>query len=426
MEWFYCVTCIVLDLFSLYWIRLFLRAYLEKQRQTKSRIIFCYSVTLLFFIMPNLLFANPILNIICSWVACMAMTSVYGGSVKYKIVLSSFAVILGVMTEASAALITNTTERVDENLYVLMLNTIAKFSYLVLIKVVGLIGQRKKGKFYASYYWWLVLAVPVYSVYMTHMNYEILIGRNSQESIPQMLVYIYMLLAINILVFYLYDKLLELHEESLSMEQIRIQNQCYTEYFETERQNNERLRQWKHDIKNYLLGIIAFLDEEKYGEARQKLADKADDIMSVDAVYYSGNAAVDSILNYKLQTAQKRQIKIEYTFRLPNQVKAEPDDLAVLLGNSIDNAIEAVSALEEEKRVIRLSMNYDRGILIYKISNEYQKVNKSGGRFLSTKGDSKEHGIGMRSMQRIAEKYGGSLKADTCGHIFALEIVLFL
>lgn len=426
MEWFYRVTYVILDLFSLYCIRLFLHSFLAIQKQRKSKIIFCYSVTLLFFIMPNLLFANPILNIFCSWVACMSMASLYSGSVKYKIVLSSFAVILGVMTEASGTLVVSNTEGVDGKMFVLFLNTIAKLSYLVVIRAVNLMAQRKRGKFYASYYWWLVLAVPVYSVYMTHMNYEILIGRNSQESIPQMLVYIYMLLAINILVFYLYDKLLELHEESLSMEQIRIQNQCYTEYFETERQNHEKLRQWKHDIKNYLLGIIAFLDEEKYGEARQKLADKADDIMSVDAVCYSGNAAVDSILNYKLQAAQKRQIKTEYTFRLPNQMKAEPDDLAVLLGNSIDNAIEAVSALEEEKRVIRLSMNYDRGILIYKISNEYQKVNKSGGRFLSTKGDRKEHGIGMRSMQRIAEKYGGSLKADTCGHIFTLEIVLFL
>lgn len=389
-------------------------------------IFLFYALALLLYIGPNLIFGNPGLNLVCSLFACLAMAGIFEGSIRYKLVLSFFAVILGMITEIIGMLIVSFSEEIEKDVYVLSVSAIAKLTYLVVVKAVCLLGRRRRGKFYSSYYWWMILFIPVGSIYMVHRNYIWLSQNPAEESLVQMLGYICVLMVMNVLVLWLYDKLLELHEETVRTEQVRIQNACYVNYFQSERQNNELLRKWKHDLKNYLFGILTLLDEGKNDEARTRIAGKAEEIRRMDAIHYSGNVVLDSILNYKLQLVDEQHIRLEYDFQVPDEVKVDAEDLAVLFGNSLDNALEAVKRVEEDKRRIKMRMYYERGAFVCRIQNAYQTIRREGERFLSTKtGDGQEHGIGMQSIRSIAEKYHGTVFTEAENGWFTLEIVLF-
>ena len=426
MEVFYQVTYVLLDFFSLYCIRLFFYSFLDKKRQKGNMIFLFYALALLLYIGPNLIFGNPGLNLVCSLFACLAMAGIFEGSIRYKLVLSLFAVILGMITELTGTLILHVTDGMETEAYALSVNTMAKLIYLIVIRTACLLGRRSKGKFYSSYYWWMILFIPLGSIYLVYRNYIWLFRNPVEESLIQMLGYICVVMVMNVLVLWLYDKLLELHEETVRTEQVRIQNACYINYFQSERQNNELLRKWKHDLKNYLFGILTLLDEGKNEEARTRIAGKAEEIRRMDAIHYSGNAVLDSILNYKLQLADEQHICLEYDFQVPDEVKVDAEDLAVLFGNSLDNALEAVKRVEEDKRRIKMRMYYERGAFVCRIQNTYQTIRREGERFLSTKtGDGQEHGIGMQSIQSIAEKYHGTVFTEAENGWFTLEIVLF-
>lgn len=389
-------------------------------------IFLFYALALLLYIGPNLIFGNPGLNLVCSLFACLAMAGIFEGSIRYKLVLSFFAVILGMITEIIGMLIVSFSEEIEKDVYVLSVSAIAKLTYLVVVKAVCLLGRRRRGKFYSSYYWWMILFIPVGSIYMVHRNYIWLSQNPAEESLVQMLGYICVLMVMNVLVLWLYDKLLELHEETVRTEQVRIQNACYVNYFQSERQNNELLRKWKHDLKNYLFGILTLLDEGKNDEARTRIAGKAEEIRRMDSIHYSGNVVLDSILNYKLQLVDEQHIRLEYDFQVPDEVKVDAEDLAVLFGNSLDNALEAVKRVEEDKRRIKMRMYYERGAFVCRIQNAYQTIRREGERFLSTKtGDGQEHGIGMQSIRSIAEKYHGTVFTEAENGWFTLEIILF-
>ena len=97
-----------------------------------------------------------------------------------------------------------------------------------------------------------------------------------------------------------------------------------------------------------------------------------------------------------------------------------------MFGNILDNAIEAVSRLEKEKRIITLTATERGGVICIREDNWYDgNLRFSDGLPATTKTDEPGyHGYGVKSIRHIAEKYGGSLNIDTEGNIFRLLVIL--
>ena len=97
-----------------------------------------------------------------------------------------------------------------------------------------------------------------------------------------------------------------------------------------------------------------------------------------------------------------------------------------MLGNILDNAIEASLKVEEEKRHIRLFMKYDSNTLIITVINTFiGDLNKhKEGRILTRKHTPLNHGIGLESVRRVAEKYHGSVIIETKDNSFIIKIAM--
>ena len=140
----------------------------------------------------------------------------------------------------------------------------------------------------------------------------------------------------------------------------------------------------------------------------------------------TGNYVIDAFINSKLANAKHLGITVKTDLTISKNLNIEPRDISVILGNLLDNAVEAAVKCEKRKE-ITVIMREDRGKLSLKIKNSYRdKIKSVKGRILSTKSNQRIHGIGLQNVRKVVEKYQGTMKIDYADGIFSVSLVLFL
>ncbi len=183
------------------------------------------------------------------------------------------------------------------------------------------------------------------------------------------------------------------------------------------------MRGWRHDYHNHIQALLALSgDEEKTKEYLLKLND---DLVQVDTVLKTGNVMVDAILNSKLSLIQSKKIKVNAKAVVPKEFKISEIDLCVIIGNLLDNAMEAcLRQQEDDQRFIRLFIGMLKDQLYISVSNSVGgDIKKSGKTYLSSKG-SETHGFGLMRIDRLAAKYDGYVNRQDEEGVFATEVML--
>ena len=139
----------------------------------------------------------------------------------------------------------------------------------------------------------------------------------------------------------------------------------------------------------------------------------------------TGNLIIDSIINSKLSEAVDKDISVSAHVMLPTEVKINTDDIVVILGNLLDNAIEACERLSTGKR-LELMLKYEDGCIIVSVRNSFDgNINRKGNVFVSLKSDKALHGIGLQSVRHTVEKLNGEMKISTTKNIFSVDAILY-
>lgn len=168
-----------------------------------------------------------------------------------------------------------------------------------------------------------------------------------------------------------------------------------------------------------MIALEGMLKSQKYDEALQSIETELN-IFKNKAFYIStGNITVDILLNDKMNIARNLGIVFTVNVNIRNEIKISDMNLATILGNLIDNAIEAVQ--EEENKNIYVQMNCIDNKLIIKTINTFSKEYISE---MTTKSNSYMHGIGLKSIRNIVDEYDGdfSLSLDN-GYVVALIVL---
>ena len=237
-----------------------------------------------------------------------------------------------------------------------------------------------------------------------------------------------LLIPMNIFQFRIYDKI----KEKAKVEKRNLIYQQMVDLYEkqiAEREETTRkIRQFRHDMKLHLSavrelaeekdtdGIISYIDELSNGPGMGK-SDLAN----------SGNLLLDGLLNQAYERAVKAKIQMKLRLEIPYKLNISGADLYVILGNALENALEASEKVpQEEGRLIELSLVYKNGDLRIGIRNRYAEEPRkdSKGTFLSSKHNSEYHGIGLYSIRETVKKYHGFMDIHTENKIFSLVIVI--
>ena len=169
------------------------------------------------------------------------------------------------------------------------------------------------------------------------------------------------------------------------------------------------------------------MNQERYHDAKQYVENLSQQIGALYNVHVTGNLEIDAIISSKLVEARNNNIKVEHFITVGKKLPIGEMDLSVLLGNALDNAIEACNRYHESQAEILIKMDMDQQGLKILIENTMDKmsIKQSGSGFRTSKEDEQiKHGYGIDNMKRVVEKYGGNLVIDLDDHWFKLRIVV--
>lgn len=201
------------------------------------------------------------------------------------------------------------------------------------------------------------------------------------------------------------------------------QNDLITKHCDEVQNIYKTMRGWRHDYHNHIQALLALSGDEV--KTREYLLTLNDDLTQVDTVLKTGNVMVDAILNSKLSLIKSKNIAVNAKATVPSEIKVSEIDLCVMIGNLLDNAMEAcLRQPEEEHRFIRVFIGVLKNQLYISVSNSVGgEIKKSGKTYLSSK-NSETHGFGLMRIDRLVSKYDGYVNRQNEEGAFATEVML--
>jgi sensor histidine kinase regulating citrate/malate metabolism len=187
----------------------------------------------------------------------------------------------------------------------------------------------------------------------------------------------------------------------------------------------QTMRAWRHDYHNHIQSIKAMIAMNKPGELADYLDNLEKDLDSIDIAIRTGNVGLDAILSSKVSIARKNNIDVNCTAKVPEDMKISDVHLCAIVGNLMDNAIEACEKIPAgtSPRFIRIYIGLFKSQLYISVSNATcEKQRHSLTELVTCKLG--EHGFGLRRIDKLAEKYDGYVNRKNEPGIFATEVML--
>jgi len=279
----------------------------------------------------------------------------------------------------------------------------------------------RKNKITQPKFWLSVVITPIISLFMV-----IVVGIY-MSGVPAFVVII-TTIAINVLIFYLHDILSAAYEEKLKSAIHAQEREYYLTQCRIMQESVNQVQSIRHDMNVHLTVIRGYSTDNK------AVTDYLDNLLGSigESKAYSdtGNVAFDSIINFKLKTVKDDNINLDIYLSIPEELNVEVVDIAIILGNLLDNAMDAVAKVSE--KMIKLSIVYDRECLLIKIENtfdgtvEYIKGTDNEGKRISTRKNGSGHGHGIKNIRKSVEKYNGYMDVSHTGNVFSVGVMLYV
>lgn len=193
-------------------------------------------------------------------------------------------------------------------------------------------------------------------------------------------------------------------------------------YYQGLQQQERQVRQLRHDMRNHLTVVQGLLERGDTQGAVGYLEQMAGSQALQGVRRFCENESANVVLSAKAEAMEQAGITADFAVSLPKDLPVADTDLAALLGNALDNAIEGVQNAAVKK--ITLRCRVDKGLLMLRLENPVGgEVNPD---LSTTKADKFSHGFGIPGMREIAERYHGTLDADVKDGCFILFICLMI
>lgn len=304
---------------------------------------------------------------------------------------------------------------------------ISKIIMLVFAIVTGHCLQRRNTGDISVRYMVILLTVPAGSIYIMHNIF--LISNQSEDELLFSFVSGILLLFINYVIFEVFESLAENTEyqkKTLLYEQQL--NLCNQQAKEREAQNAE-IRLLRHDIKQHMTSLLGLVESDKKTEASQYITTLLETSTSKKKyeISCSGNIIVDSLVNYKSAIAQNENIRFSANIFIPTILPFQSGNLTIILGNLLENALEACRYKKNGNPWIELQMSYQKELLYIVVANTFEgkRYQNSQKQFQTTKHDQNAHGLGILSVEQAVATYNGELRTEINGEIFKAVVILY-
>lgn len=302
---------------------------------------------------------------------------------------------------------------------------ISKILMIITVYLLSVYWKKKNNKFIPVSYDMVLLLIPAGSMYIAVNEFT---ASQHGNSIIAPLVTFSILLCINVIVFEIYAKLAEIF--MLENEKTVYEQQLYMISRNTEEQKKmmEGFREERHNFINKLIVLKDDMEHSEKERALEELNRLMQELPGKSIISNCGNSTVDALINFKNITAEKAGVAFRLKIFIPANLPINQCDLGVVMGNALDNAIEAAEQYDGTDKFVEIIMGVKKEALVLTIKNSFcNEIRKDKqGNLLSTKSDGNRHGYGVKSIRRVAEKYNGEVLIETEKQLFLMTVIMNL
>lgn len=415
------IIYLITSIFSTYIVYKFMGIFFDRSEINKSVEFLTYLIYLLVISTTFLALNIPMFTLVINIVLFFGLTFNYKASMRSRIFVTFYICLILVAIESIVVI---SSGYIPKSLF--EMNPIYfSISGIISVKIISYIVVLFMGNYKTRQreieipiiHWISIFLIPLGSLYiiinlMANLNFK---THSISASIG-------ILLGINIIAFYLYDVLSKMYEEKVEKTMLKEQNK----YYQTQLNILENTKSIHHDIKNHLSIVREYIQVGEREKAINYLDQFNKEVYGDEKLSKSGNIDIDSILNYKLNEAIKNDISVSIESKLPSDINVSSLDIVVVLGNLLDNAIEANSKITGEKE-IDVKIRYQNNILFIHIENTFDSaLIYHGDRIRTSKEDRANHGIGLKNIEKIIEKYNGLMNIHHKDNKFNTDIIMYI
>lgn len=399
-----------------------------KERRFSKLILFfvacfsgcIYTLALWFFNMGNILF-------IVSVVVTFFMSLCY----QFKWYLSIFlTVIFSVVSGISELIVMNLVTFTgvnftiaNSNFFVYIVGLLATKTFTYIIVLVIRKGNHKSFQSLKNMKFAQLLLLPCATISISFVfSYFISFYNMSNFFKIISIISLFFLIVSNVMIFNIIDAQYELIsiKEKLKMNQILMANQ--RQYYEDAFQSQQEIRKTRHDLKNIFIAMLGELNVGNVNETKDMIQGKLEEMEQYIYVDQSSDSVIEPVIHSKESDAKKLGINMEVKQYISQDIMIDHLDLAVLIANLLDNAIEAANKVSDDKHIYFSLITDNENVVIVSKNPTINVI--EGNALKTTKKDSAKHGFGIMSIRSIVEKYNGSFVWNCHDGVFSATIIL--
>ena len=273
-------------------------------------------------------------------------------------------------------------------------------------------------------YYWLV-PVVFYIIWQYQINGGTETGLENIQN-PYNVIFLFIINFGSLLIYYIMLMMDRQMARNLELEEQQHYRELEQVEYQALQDRIEETRHMRHDLRHHIHMVSYDLDEKEYDKLREYVNTYRDSIPDGDKIRFCDNRIINNIIFYFATQAKTQQIDFQAQLAIADDLQVSEHDISVLLGNLLENAMDACMEQQNSRRRIIVKGKGDAHSLVFTIDNTCEneiKKNKKG-EFLTTKPDG--NGIGVNSAKKIVERYNGFFSADKKGDMFCVSFMLNL
>lgn len=411
------VITAISNLFRVYICWKFIRFFFDERKveaRTEKAVYFIFYIgTLLFFVCLQ----SHGINLIVNLAGIFLLTLIYKGSLKKKALAAVLIYIMNCGCDTLAYfLFLNSNQDIPETQTFSIVTDLLLL--ICVIVAAGILGDKAKKELEKGF--WVLVMIPVLSILMI-----VGIGTLGLSKQGIMLCIGVGTLIINMVVLYLYNMLQEAHQNFYEKELLQQQIKVYSNQLETISQTQKKIRHVRHDMVHHIKELYGLAVADKKEELLAYLKEMEEAVVNPKEHVCTGNYKIDGILNYMLEKAENELKKVEVKVKIPEWLHMDTFDLVIIIGNLLDNAIEA--ARQTDDKYLSFKMTLEKGVLFIDVANSYCGVIKiRESKILTSKRDPGDHGFGLESVQEIVRKHDGVTDVTYGRDTFKARVMIYM
>ena len=387
-----------------------------KLGENRTRRLCAYIFSCLITTVCYAAFNNPVLNLLSTIAGLGVIAAALTGTVKKKGLFVCYVLAISCIMDLIVYAVLSTISDYDNYFY--YANVLSLLLLLAAQMVTRKLLKGRENAELGNRHWLLYIASLAVCIITS-----LLIFVDGTISPKSLAIVCGAFLVVNLIISYLIDDLVDSSEDAIENQVLHDQMRAYEREIALQNEKVEMVRSVRHDMRHHISEIAALAGN---GETEQiiKYVSALDENLSESRMLVdSGNTGLDTVLNYMLERAVEKGVPVNVKVAVPKELELSTYDMNIILGNLIENAIEAQQGVDEPG--IDLTINFYKDSLIIEISNScLNKVEFRDGIPITTKQSVSEHGYGIKNVLKVLDKYENTIDFECTDNRFTVKILM--